>query len=99
MTAKREPRARKSPATTKAKAKRKPAAPDLTESAVLVMLEATTPAPGGPVPLPAELRRELVAAEAYFRAERRGFAPGHEFEDWIAAEAAIEARLGRVEAA
>jgi hypothetical protein len=97
MTAKREPRARKSPATTKAK--RKPSAPALTESAVLVMLESTTPAQGGSVPLPAELRRELVAAEAYFRAERRGFAPGHEFEDWIAAEAAVDARLGGVEAA
>jgi hypothetical protein len=99
MTAKREPRARKSPATTKAKAKRKAPAPALTESAVLVMLETATPAPGGPVALPAELRRELVATEAYFRAEHRGFAPGHELEDWIAAEAAVDSRLGGIEAA
>ncbi len=28
---------------------------------------------------------------AFFRAERRGFAPGHEFEDWLAAEAEIAA--------
>jgi hypothetical protein len=26
---------------------------------------------------------------AYFRAERRGFAPGHEIEDWLAAEAEL----------
>ncbi len=28
----------------------------------------------------------LVAERAYFKAERRGFAPGHEIEDWLAAE-------------
>ena len=27
---------------------------------------------------------------AYYRAERRGFAPGHEVEDWLAAEAEID---------
>jgi hypothetical protein len=26
---------------------------------------------------------------AYFRAERRGFAPGYEVEDWLAAEAEV----------
>jgi hypothetical protein len=41
----------------------------------------------------ADVRRELVAAEAYFLAERRGFAGGHELEDWVAAEAAVDARL------
>ena len=34
-----------------------------------------------------------IAEAAYFRAERRGFAPGHELEDWLAAEAEIEGRL------
>jgi len=34
-----------------------------------------------------------VAEAAYFRAERRGFAPGHELEDWQAAEREIEGRL------
>lgn len=38
-------------------------------------------------------RHALIAAEAYLRAERRGFAPGHEDEDWSAAEAEVEARL------
>ena len=34
-----------------------------------------------------------IAEAAYFRAERRGFAPGHELEDWLAAEREIEGRL------
>lgn len=28
-----------------------------------------------------------IARGAYFRAQRRGFVPGHEREDWLAAEA------------
>ncbi len=39
-----------------------------------------------------EHRHELVAAEAYYLAERRGFAAGHELEDWVAAEQMIAAR-------
>ena len=31
-----------------------------------------------------------VALAAYFIAEKRGFEPGHELEDWLAAEAEIE---------
>lgn len=31
----------------------------------------------------------MIAEAAYFRAEKRGFAPGHELEDWLAAEAEI----------
>jgi hypothetical protein len=44
----------------------------------------------------AEARRALIAQSAYLRAERRGFAPGHETEDWLAAEAEVDALL-RVE--
>ena len=35
-------------------------------------------------------RRRRIAMAAYYRAERRGFAPGHEVEDWLAAEAEID---------
>ena len=31
---------------------------------------------------------------AYFCAERRGFTPGHEIEDWLQAERGIERALG-----
>ena len=34
-----------------------------------------------------EARRRRIAERAYLRAERRGFASGHELEDWLAAEA------------
>ena len=30
-----------------------------------------------------------VALAAYFIAEKRGFEPGHELDDWLAAEAAV----------
>ena len=41
-------------------------------------------------------RRAMVAAEAYLRAERRNFAAGHELEDWLTAEAQVNARLAHV---
>jgi Protein of unknown function (DUF2934) len=51
-------------------------------------------------PTPAELtsitrsdRPAMIATAAYYRAEKRHFAPGCELEDWIAAEAEIDALL------
>jgi len=46
-----------------------------------------------PKPIGSEVRRSLVATEAYYRAERRGFIAGHELEDWVAAERAVDANL------
>jgi hypothetical protein len=43
----------------------------------------------------AEERRRMIAQAAYFRAERRNFAPGHELEDWVAAEAEVDRQLAR----
>jgi hypothetical protein len=40
-----------------------------------------------------EARGALIAENAYLRAERRGFAPGHETEDWLAAEIEVDALL------
>jgi hypothetical protein len=34
-------------------------------------------------------RHQLISTVAYFRAERRGFIPGSELEDWLAAEEEI----------
>ena len=45
-----------------------------------------------------EQRHEMIAEAAYYCAERRGFAPGHELEDWMQAEAQI-ARSGQGQAA
>jgi hypothetical protein len=46
-----------------------------------------------------EDRQALIAQAAYLIAERRGFEPGHELEDWLAAESEVDQRLaaeGRV---
>jgi hypothetical protein len=40
-----------------------------------------------------EVRRAMIAQAAYLRAQRRGFAPGGEVEDWMAAEAEVDALL------
>ena len=42
--------------------------------------------PGGP---PLQVVRAMTAEAAYFRAEKRGFAPGHDVVDWLEAEKAI----------
>jgi hypothetical protein len=56
---------------------------------------AASEAPGGERALSGEERErwEMIAAAAYFRAEKRGFAPGKEIDDWIAAEREITDRL------
>ena len=72
--------------------------PALTEACVLQVLESPGALPMG-AHLDPELRRQMVAAAAYFIAERRGFTAGHEIEDWIAAEAAVDAQLREVLAA
>ncbi|MEK7206720.1 MAG: DUF2934 domain-containing protein [Pseudomonadota bacterium] len=46
-------------------------------------------------PVTAEERERLIATTAYYRTERRGFAPGYELEDWCEAEAEIDRQLGR----
>jgi hypothetical protein len=46
-----------------------------------------------------EERHAMIANAAWFRAEKRAFAPGHEMEDWLAAEREIDARLQQSRAA
>jgi Protein of unknown function (DUF2934) len=40
----------------------------------------------------ASARQQRIAMGAYLRAVERGFEPGHELEDWLAAERELEAR-------
>ena len=63
---------------------------------------APLPAARGPMSVPAAAaaddrtfiepakRQGMIAEAAYLRAERRGFDPGHEVEDWLAAEQDVE---------
>jgi hypothetical protein len=44
---------------------------------------------GAPL-IPASLRLDMIRDAAYFRAQARGFAPGGETEDWLAAEQEID---------
>jgi hypothetical protein len=46
-----------------------------------------------PVPIDPEQRLAMIAQAAYFRAERRGFTPGYEAEDWLAAESEVDTAL------
>lgn len=54
-----------------------------------------TGATPGNVSLSAIDRGAMIATAAYFRAQRRSFAAGHELEDWLAAESEIDAALLR----
>jgi Protein of unknown function (DUF2934) len=93
MVTKRESPVKK---TTRRKATAAPA--ELTDSAAMVVLESVTTTASA-TSIDPDVRRRMVAAEAYFRAERRGFAAGNELEDWVAAEAAVDRRLQPTQAA
>jgi hypothetical protein len=79
--------------------RRKAAPPELTGSGMIEVLESGQSGPVLSTTIDADLRRQLVATEAYFLAERRGFAAGHELEDWVAAEAAVDLRCHKMRVA
>lgn len=39
--------------------------------------------------------QRLVAEAAYYRAQKRGFEPGYELQDWVEAEAEVKRLIGR----
>jgi hypothetical protein len=59
----------------------------------LLELEAISalPRPDGRTSLSDEELQRMTAEAAYFRAQRRGFQPGQELDDWLAAQKEIEA--------
>jgi len=82
-------RTTKKPATTKTKAK-KPAVqkakstPKRRKSTPAKLLEITP-----------EERWRLIAVAAYYKAEKRDFAPGREVDDWLESEREVDELLGR----
>lgn len=84
--------------TTQTRSQKAKATPKTTGRAVTV--EATAKQgnsharPDSVSPLSAQERHVLVARAAYFRAEKRGFAPGGELQDWIEAEAEVLRLIG-----
>jgi hypothetical protein len=61
-------------------------------AAPVVKTAAITSTEAAAVPSEAELL-ELISQAAYYRAEKRGFSPGLEADDWLQAEADVMARL------
>lgn len=47
-------------------------------------------------PATVEAMRAAISEAAYFIAQRRGFQPGHEVDDWLEAEAQVMDRLGAI---
>ena len=78
-----------SPAVKKTASAKKRSAPKKTAA----QKSAVTRAGGSPVNISGEERWRMVATAAYHRAEKRGFEPGHEVEDWLLAEQEIDAVL------
>ena len=86
----------KTPPSTTARRQRidsKTVAPAIVADAVDAILELHEAPPDGLASVDPEFRHEMVATAAYFIAEQRGFAPGHELDDWRAAEEAVNAAL------
>ena len=84
---------RESPGKKTTRRKAATAAAMLTDGAAMAVLESTPSAMVSSTSIDPDVRRQLVAAEAYFRAERRGFAAGNELDDWVAAEVVVDTRL------
>ena len=73
-----------------------PAPRAVVEDAIAENLERIGGLAEGVAQVDPELRREMIATAAYYIAEQRGFAPGHEQDDWYRAELAIERQLARM---
>ena len=79
--------------TAKATPLRKPArtAPDTPPEEAFSTADAGSRMTGA-TPTPEQLYR-MIQETAYFKAKARNFAPGHEVQDWIEAEAEVRMRL------
>ena len=77
----------------KSKATSKMSVPGVTARVKSKQAKAENRPDSGPA-LSAQERERLVAQAAYFRAEKRGFAPGCELQDWVEAEAEVLRLIG-----
>jgi len=70
-----------------ARAKDRPASPTPARKSTKA-----APAPAPKALSPEELYR-MIQETAYFKAKARNFAPGHDVQDWVDAEAEVRRRL------
>jgi len=85
-------------AHTQTRTQKTKAAPELINRGTTVAVKAKRGDPelcagAGPA-LSAQERDRLIAQAAYYRAEKRGFAPGCELQDWVEAEAEVLRLIG-----
>lgn len=73
-----------------------PAPRAVVEDAIADNLERIGDLAEGVTQVDPDLRREMIATAAYYIAEQRGFAPGHEQDDWYRAEVAVDRQLARM---
>lgn len=73
-------------AKPRSRVKRQPAAGQAREHAI----------PAAPAEIDSRLRHRMISEAAYLLAKERGFTPGGELDDWLQAEARINARLDDV---
>ena len=84
----------KKPSTRKNATAKKPASKKVTaRRATPTKAAETSKTTTSPVNISSEERWRMIAVAAYHRAEKRGFDPGHEIEDWLQAEKEISAVL------
>jgi hypothetical protein len=79
-----------------AKRPRGPAPRTVAEESILENIERAQGNSEGVSEIDPELRHEMIATAAYYIAEQRGFAPGHQLEDWYRAQVAIDKELPRI---
>jgi hypothetical protein len=91
------PKAKKPAATTKASVKKAPAAKaEVKPKAAAAKTTAKKPAAAKSKPpsVSPEQRYLMICEAAYYKAERRGFSPENEIQDWLDAESEINRLLG-----
>jgi hypothetical protein len=89
---KRQPGSRRGKASTPGKTAVPVTAATVTAARAAGGTATATPA-AQPTTITVKERYRLIAEAAYFIAEQRGFAEGRELENWLEAEAIVNARL------
>lgn len=84
--------------STQTRSHKTKATPKMSDRGVMVAVKPKqAKAEDRPVAAPAisaQERERFVAQAAYYRAEKRGFAPGYELQDWVEAEAEVLRLIG-----
>ena len=71
----------------------KPPAMQSVQGAKIAARKRSDAPPTKPAAIAPQERQQFIATVAYLIAERRGFVPGNELDDWLQAEAEVDARM------